>query len=213
MQQILNGGVDDDDEMSKQSMRAHPDLIQSNLWQIPVPESSVGKTFEFLFNKLLDKKLVTMALYRLKGTKGNEYPYVYTNPKANTIISHRDRAFVLGIEFPHEENDFMAQSHKEGNLQSQKQGYSPDGHARNSLDNSILIGQTGPLSQGQKRGKHERHGSVSKGHNRGPSGGGNPYTSQETIQNQHKKVKLSMNDDRDEKIFGMTASKHQPNNV
>lgn len=32
LQQILNGGVDDDDEISKQSMRAHPDLTQSNLW-------------------------------------------------------------------------------------------------------------------------------------------------------------------------------------
>ena len=61
-------------------MRAHPDLKQSNLWQIPVPESCVGKTFGHLFLELLDKKLVAMALYRLKGATANEYPYVYTNP-------------------------------------------------------------------------------------------------------------------------------------
>ena len=54
----------------------------------------------------MDKKLVAMALYRLKGTKGNEYPYVYTNPDSSTIISHRDKAFVLGIEYPSENNDF-----------------------------------------------------------------------------------------------------------
>ena len=43
-----------------------------------------------------------MALYRLRrsGLNGNESPYVVTNPEAETIITHRDRAFVLGIEVP-----------------------------------------------------------------------------------------------------------------
>ena len=41
-----------------------------------------------------------MALYRLIGVTDNEYQYVYTNPEAETIISHRDRAFVLGTEIP-----------------------------------------------------------------------------------------------------------------
>ena len=54
-------------------MAAYPDLQSSNLWQIPVPESCIGKNFEYLFNNLLDRKLVTMALYRLKkGAVGNE---------------------------------------------------------------------------------------------------------------------------------------------
>ena len=81
-------------------MKAHPDLTQSNLWQIPVPEACIGKTFETLFYTLLDHKLVTMALYRLKGTMGNESPYVVTNPDCETIITHRDKAFVLGINIP-----------------------------------------------------------------------------------------------------------------
>ena len=82
-------------------MAAYPDLQSSNLWQIPVPESCIGKNFEYLFNNLLDRKLVTMALYRLKkGAVGNESPYVVTNPDASTIITHRDKAFVLGIEIP-----------------------------------------------------------------------------------------------------------------
>jgi len=84
--------------MARQAMRAHPDLTQSNMWQIPVPEDCVGKTFEHLFLELLDKKLVAMALYRLKGATGNDYPYVYTNPDNETIITHRDKVFVLGIE-------------------------------------------------------------------------------------------------------------------
>lgn len=49
---------------------------------------------------LLDKKLVTLGLYRLKGATDNTYPYVYTNPKHETLITHRDRAFVLGIDIP-----------------------------------------------------------------------------------------------------------------
>lgn len=32
LQQILNGGADEDDDSIKQAMRAHPDLLQSNLW-------------------------------------------------------------------------------------------------------------------------------------------------------------------------------------
>ena len=41
-----------------------------------------------------------MALYRLKNANNNDYPYVYTNPLPETIVNHRDRVFVLGIEVP-----------------------------------------------------------------------------------------------------------------
>ena len=82
-------------------MKSHPDLEQSILWQIPVPQDCVNKTFEELFLFLLKKKLICMALYRLKfATIDNYYPYVYTNPLPETIVNHRDRAFVLGIEVP-----------------------------------------------------------------------------------------------------------------
>mmetsp|Transcript_13887 Transcript_13887/g.18949 ORF Transcript_13887/g.18949 Transcript_13887/m.18949 type:complete len:100 (+) Transcript_13887:1052-1351(+) len=99
-------------------MKAHPDLLQSNLWQIPVPENCIGKTFEHLFNTLLDRKLVTMALYRLRrGLNGNESPYVVTNPEAETIITHRDRAFVLGIEVPFDlQGDIYEMMEKRGSL-------------------------------------------------------------------------------------------------
>jgi hypothetical protein len=41
-----------------------------------------------------------MALYRLRGVTDNQQPYVYTNPDYTTLIRHKDRAFVLGIEIP-----------------------------------------------------------------------------------------------------------------
>ena len=65
-----------------------------------MPEDCVGKTFEHLFITLLDKKLVCLGLYRLKNSTGNEYPYVYTNPDSEKLITHRDMAFVLGITIP-----------------------------------------------------------------------------------------------------------------
>jgi hypothetical protein len=68
--------------------------------QIPVPEECIGGSFEELFFNLLEKKLISMALYRLRNAVGNSNSYVYTNPDPDTIISHRDRVFVLGIELP-----------------------------------------------------------------------------------------------------------------
>jgi hypothetical protein len=65
-----------------------------------VPESCVGKTFEHLFLTLLDDKLIALGLYRLRGATDNEYPYVYTNPLFETVVTHRDRVFVLGTEVP-----------------------------------------------------------------------------------------------------------------
>ena len=99
-------------------MQAHPDLLQSNLWQIPVPENCIGKSFEHLFNTLLDRKLVTMALYRLRrGPSGNESPYVVTNPESDKSISHRDKAFVLGIKIPKDlQGDRYEMKEKKGNL-------------------------------------------------------------------------------------------------
>lgn len=41
-----------------------------------------------------------MGLYRLRGATDNEYPYVYTNPLFETVVTQRDRVFVLGVEVP-----------------------------------------------------------------------------------------------------------------
>jgi len=77
-------------------MKANPDLTQSNLWQISIPESCFNKPFEHLFNHLLEDKLITLGLYRLRGAVGNSYPFIYTNPDPETVVTHRDKAFVVG---------------------------------------------------------------------------------------------------------------------
>jgi len=59
-----------------------------------------------------------MALYRLRGATDNPYPYVYTNPNSDTIITHRDRAFVLGIEIPDDlQYDMYEMVEKDKNVQ------------------------------------------------------------------------------------------------
>ena len=59
-----------------------------------------GRTFEHLFLTLLEDKLIALGIYRLRGATDNEYPYVYTNPSYETIVTHKDRVFVLGVEIP-----------------------------------------------------------------------------------------------------------------
>lgn len=61
-----------------------------------------------------------MALYRLRrgGSSGNESPYVVTNPNPETLITHRDKAFVLGIEIPIDlQGDIYEMMEKRGSLQ------------------------------------------------------------------------------------------------
>ena len=53
-----------------------------------------------LFLTLLEDKLIAMGIYRLRGATDNEYPYVYTNPTFDTIVTHKDRVFVLGVDIP-----------------------------------------------------------------------------------------------------------------
>ncbi len=48
----------------------------------------------------MDDRLVALGLYRLRGATDNEYSYVYTNPHYETIVTHRDKIFVLGVEIP-----------------------------------------------------------------------------------------------------------------
>jgi len=87
-------------------------MAQSNLWQILMPEEQYGKTFEKLFKFLLDKGLVTLGLYRLTCSTDNyTHPYVFTNPAPKTIVTAKDRIFVLGKIIP---KDFIIDFSKKG---------------------------------------------------------------------------------------------------
>ena len=83
-----------------------------------MPEEQYGNTFDKLFKFLLDKGLVTLGLYRLVGAQDNfTHPYVYTNPGAKTIVTPKDRVFVLGKDIP---KDFIIDTSKLGKMDYQK---------------------------------------------------------------------------------------------
>lgn len=44
--------------------------------------------------------MICLGLYRLEMSLDNKHPYVYTNPKKDTILSHKDKVFVLSYNMP-----------------------------------------------------------------------------------------------------------------
>jgi Trk K+ transport system NAD-binding subunit len=57
-----------------------------------------GHSFGELFQQLAAPPLhaVALALYRAEGTRGAPEPYVYTSPRADTVLHKGDRVFVIG---------------------------------------------------------------------------------------------------------------------
>ena len=211
-------------------MKAHPDLLQSNLWQIPVPESCIGKTYEHLFNALLDRKLVTMALYRLplgslRGViNGSESPYVVTNPEAETPITHRDRAFVLGIEVPVDlQGDIYEMMEKQGSLQltlnSTAGSVATGAGAASSGEGADLGGGSGTNKAAFDRMKAPPvlpPDSSRGGAGAGPTGNGLSSvmpTMSNPMQDANKRFIQNHEDKNEQAIFGIRASKNQSNQV
>jgi hypothetical protein len=52
-----------------------------------------------LFTSFCEKGIIALGLYRLPGARDNNHPYVYTKPNPNTILTHRDKIFVLTINY------------------------------------------------------------------------------------------------------------------
>ncbi len=106
MQQLLVGRgekkseTDDPEPIIEAEFKSS--ILQSNLWQILVPEEFVNQTYEKLFKHLIEKSLIAIALYRLPGATDNRHPYCYSNPDMKTMITNKDRVFVLGREIPND---------------------------------------------------------------------------------------------------------------
>lgn len=82
---------------SKKLARLEEDLKipESDLWLIKVPESHVNESFEKLFNHFnKSNSVIAIGLYRKNIL--DDFYYVYTNPKKNTMIQREDLVFVLG---------------------------------------------------------------------------------------------------------------------
>ena len=70
-------------------------LKSSNFWQTDIPEKFINKTFGELYDEFCENNLVILGMYRLPGARDNNTGYIYTKPKAETLITHRDKVFVL----------------------------------------------------------------------------------------------------------------------
>lgn len=99
LHQILSGGKQSNPVIMGICEQA--ELHQSNLWQIPIPEDYLNKTFGDLFAYLSSERhLVPLGLYRHSGALDNKHAYVYTNPPDHVKLTHRDNVFVLGATMP-----------------------------------------------------------------------------------------------------------------
>ena len=74
-------------------------LKSSNLWHMDIPTKFINKTFLELFTSFCDKGIIALGLYRLPGARDNNHPYVYTKPNPKTILTHRDKIFVLTVNY------------------------------------------------------------------------------------------------------------------
>jgi hypothetical protein len=98
LHQLLTGGKNTSN-FAMRGICENVGLKSSNLWQMYMPEKFINKTFSELFTELAEKEnLIALGLYRLPGARDNDHPYVYTNPKPNTRLTHRDKIFVLAID-------------------------------------------------------------------------------------------------------------------
>ncbi len=96
--QLLTGGKNTSN-VTMRGICENVGLRSSNLWQIPIHENFINKTFLELFTELAENhNCIALGIYRLPGAKDNDHPYVYTNPTPDTRLTHRDRIFVLAID-------------------------------------------------------------------------------------------------------------------
>ena len=91
--QLLTGGKNGNSTIRK--ICEDVGLKSSNFWQTDIPEKFINKNFGDLYDEFCENDLVILGLYRLPGARDNNTGYVYTKPKDDIKITHRDKVFVL----------------------------------------------------------------------------------------------------------------------
>ncbi len=81
--------------------KAMKGLIGSSLYQIPLPDGLVSRTYGALYSLLAKRKQIPLGILRgvfsttKSGPKANVMPYVFTNPPKDTELFSCDKIFVL----------------------------------------------------------------------------------------------------------------------
>ena len=132
-------------------------LKSSNFWQTDIPEKFINKTFGELYDEFCENNLVILGMYRLPGARDNNTGYIYTKPKPQTKITHRDKVFVLATnaglknyftddiingngkevdledESYNDSRDFYKDLDDKGELYEERKKYSPFNYIRERL--------------------------------------------------------------------------------
>jgi len=76
----------------------HEKKHNARIYQMKVPPELYQHSYGELYQELVAPplNLVALGLYRTAGTKNSVEPYVYTAPRADTVLHEGDRVFVLG---------------------------------------------------------------------------------------------------------------------
>ena len=60
-----------------------------------IPTKFINKTYLELFTSFCERGIIALVLYRLPGSRDNNNPYIYTKPNPKTILTQREKIFVL----------------------------------------------------------------------------------------------------------------------
>ena len=64
-----------------------------------IPTKFINKTYLELFVSFCERGIIALVLYRLPGSRDNNHPYIYTKSNPKTILTQRDKIFVLTANY------------------------------------------------------------------------------------------------------------------
>ena len=64
-----------------------------------IPTKFINKTYLEFFTSFCERGIIALLLYRLPGSGDNNNPYIYTKPNLKTILTQREKIFVLTANY------------------------------------------------------------------------------------------------------------------
>ena len=64
-----------------------------------IPTKFINKTYLELFTSFCERGIIALLLYLLPGSGDNNNPYIYTKPNPKTILTQREKIFVLTANY------------------------------------------------------------------------------------------------------------------
>ena len=64
-----------------------------------IPTKFINKTYLEFFTSFCERGIIALLLYRLPGSRDNNHPYIYTKSNPKTILTQRDKIFVLTANY------------------------------------------------------------------------------------------------------------------